>query len=125
MKCFDWSWNILVFIVMLNGVKPSPRNVEKILNCEINTVHDARRFLGLANFYRKFILCYALITQPLNLLLKKERGGAKVKLTEQQVQSVLKTKKALTSYPVLRHPDFTARFHLFTDASDQLVMVSS
>lgn len=40
---------------------------------EPRTVHDVRVFLGLANYYRRFVEHYSKIVAPLIDLLKKER----------------------------------------------------
>jgi hypothetical protein len=40
---------------------------------EPRTVHDVRVFLGLANYYRRFVEGYSNIIAPLTNLLKKER----------------------------------------------------
>jgi hypothetical protein len=37
-------------------------------------VHDVRVFLGLANYYHKFIEGYSKIVAPLTDLLKKEKA---------------------------------------------------
>lgn len=54
------------------------------------------------------------MTQPLNNLLKKE---VKWNWSQECEESFIKIKEALTKHPVLRQPDFTRQFTLFTDAS--------
>ena len=45
-----------------------------VLNWPIpKTVRDIRKFLGLANYYRRFVKDFAKLTQPLNNLMKKEK----------------------------------------------------
>jgi len=34
-------------------------------------VKDVRKFLGLANYYRKFIKNFAQVARPMNTLMKK------------------------------------------------------
>jgi len=35
------------------------------------TVKDVRKFLGLANYYRRFINDFAQVARPLNMLMRK------------------------------------------------------
>ena len=35
-------------------------------------VRDIRKFLGLANYYRRFVKNFAAIAKPLNMLTQKE-----------------------------------------------------
>ena len=65
-------------------------------------VIELRSFLGLTNYYRRFIRGYSKISCPLTNLLKKERKcewDAKCQVAFQ------KFKDAITSEPVLRLPD--------------------
>ena len=44
-----------------------------ILNCEpLKTVKKVQRFLGFANFYRKFIKPFSKLVMPLTDLMKKK-----------------------------------------------------
>jgi len=36
------------------------------------TVKDVRKFLGLANYYRRFIKDFARVARPLNMLTRKD-----------------------------------------------------
>ena len=82
---------------------PSPTNVKQL-----------RSFLGLANFYRRFVPGYAQIATPLNKLLKKD---ARYEWKEACEEAFQKLKKALTSAPLLGHPNLAKEFILRTDAS--------
>ncbi len=54
-KCqwFQIELKFVGYLVGRNGIKPDPRNVEKIKNAEIpkNTM-ELRRFLGIAQYYK-------------------------------------------------------------------------
>jgi len=48
-------------------------------------VREVRKFLGLANYYRKFIRDFAKIERPMNILTRKNvkiavEGGAKTSI---------------------------------------------
>jgi hypothetical protein len=84
--------------------------------------HQLRAFLGLANYFRRFIQGYSTLTVPLNDLLRKDRSVSKEWGAAQQ-EAFLGIKHALTHAPVLRIPDLpaalagTAPLQLVTDAS--------
>ena len=63
-----------------------------------------RGFLGMAEFYRKFISDFAGITRPLNDLLKKGINIAK-SWNQEHSDAVAKFKNAMITYPALRQYD--------------------
>ncbi len=78
-----------------------------------------RGFLGLCNYYRKFVKSFCHITRPLNQLLGNE---AAFNWDEECETAFQKLKKAMTSEPILlTFPDFDKEFILSTDASDTAV----
>ena len=79
-------------------------------------VTELRSFLGLANYYRRFILGYSKIVNALTDLLKKER---KWEWDAECQAAFQKLKDAITSEPVLRLPDMELSFEVHTDASDR------
>ena len=79
------------------------------------SIKELQSFLGLANYYRRFISSYSLLTLPLTTLLKKDRQW----LWETQQDEAFKLlKKAFTSMPVLQFPDPDLQFIIECDASD-------
>ena len=77
-------------------------------------VHELRSYLGLANYYRRFVKDYANIHAPLTDLLKKTSAFDWTSAAEQAFQA---SKAALSSAPVLATPDFDLPFTVVTDAS--------
>ena len=73
-----------------------------------------RQFLGLCNGSRKFIKDYAKISLPLNKLTKKDVQWS---WTEECESAFKMLKEKITSSPVLRIPDLSKPFKLYTDAS--------
>ena len=62
----------LGFIVGQDGVKPDPKKVEAVTAWPTpTTVQEIQQFLGLTNFFRKFILGYAKLAAPLIELTKR------------------------------------------------------
>ena len=89
----------------LNAVKlyPQPKNLR-----------DTRGWLGLCNYYRRWIKDLSKIAAPLYNLLKKD---TKFHFNQECISAFNKMKKAMLSSPVLAHPDFTRPMILTTDAS--------
>lgn len=72
-------------------------------------------FLGLANYYRKFIKGYSAIVAPLTDLLKKNRTW----FWDGKCQAAFeKLKEAVIQEPVLVLPDHTKPYEVQTDTSD-------
>lgn len=66
-------------IISKDGIKVNPSKIEAVKSFPIpQNQHDVRSFLGLANYYRKFVKGYSKVALPLNILLTK---NAPFKLT--------------------------------------------
>lgn len=78
-------------------------------------VTELRSFLGLANYYRRFILGYSTIAAPLTDLLKKDHSWEWTELCKRAFEGL---KSAITEEPVLALPDFSEVFEVHTDAFD-------
>lgn len=101
--------------IFAEGVSTDPRKIESIIKWPTPTVQkQLRSFLGLANYYRWFILSYNIIARPLKNLLTKEAFLWSTAATT--VFQALKT--ALSTAPVLALPDFSKTFTVETDASN-------
>jgi hypothetical protein len=103
-------------IIGQGEVKMDPVKVEEIADWPTpTTVKKVHSFLGFCNFYRAFIPHFSHMARPLNDLTKKLRQWS---WDEQEEKAFQALKKACTTYPVLRTPDWTKQFVLETDASD-------
>ena len=76
-KC-EWAKPEVTFLghrVSAEGVKPDPRNTEKVDQFPTpKTVKNVQEFLGLTSYYRRFVKDFATIAGPLHSLLKKIRN---------------------------------------------------
>ncbi|CAC5402690.1 unnamed protein product [Mytilus coruscus] len=97
------------------GVKVDQSKVEAVKSFPVpKTETQVRSFLGLCNYYRKFIKNFAYIAKPLTNFTKKE---VPFEWSEKCQKSFDKLKDALCSPPVLAYPDLSKPFILTTDAS--------
>jgi hypothetical protein len=96
-------------------VSVDPSKVEAVLNWERpNNVSEVRSFLGLAGYYRRFILGFSEIALPLTRLTRK--GTPFVWDADCEV-SFRTLKEKLTSAPVLVIPDPNRKYVVYCDAS--------
>jgi len=103
--------------VSAEGIRADPAKVEAVTQYPRPTdQHQLRSFLGMTNFFRRYIHRYAAIVQPLNNLLRKDRA---YEWQQPQEEAFNKVKQALASAPVLKLPDWQSDtpFELITDAS--------
>ena len=60
-------------IIGPNGIEMEREKVEGVLNWpEPKNVKDVRKFLGLTNYYRRFIKDFARVARPMNMLTRKD-----------------------------------------------------
>ncbi|KAH9753791.1 Endonuclease [Citrus sinensis] len=90
--------------------------VKAILDWEPpSKVPELRSFLGLVNYYRRFIKGYSTKAAPLTDMLKK---NIMWHWSEECQRAFEELKKAISEEPVLALPDHTKPFEVQTDASN-------
>lgn len=106
----------LGFIVGEDGLRTDPAKVEAIRNFpQPKTVKQARRLLGMAGWYRRFIPNYSDIAAPIFNLLKK---GVKFEWSSEAQNAFEILKDRLSSSPVLVNADYKKHFYIRCDASN-------
>jgi len=104
-------------ILSENGIEVDPSKVSKVQEFPRPTsVHQLRQFLGLCNFYRRFVKDYAKIASPLTNLF---RNGVSFHWTDQCEAAFQALRNALAATPALAFPRLNDRFILHVDASRQ------
>ena len=106
-------------ILSSKGILPNPDKTKVIDNFPVpRTQKQVRSFLGIANYYRRFINGYSTIVSPLTKLLCKT---VIFEWTEDCQKAFHRVKKELTNPPILAYPDMNQKFIVSTDASTSAV----
>ena len=76
-KKYKWKVRKVEFlgvVIGLRGVEMQKEKVEGVLNWPVpRNVKQVQKFLGLANYYRRFIKDFAKIAALLHILVRKEQ----------------------------------------------------
>jgi hypothetical protein len=108
--------SFLGYTISEAGISMDSAKVDAVTSWPVpSSVLDIQVFLGLANFYRRFIKNFSQIIAPITRLLKKDVQFHWDRAADKAFQAL---KKAFTSAPVLRHFDFNRPAIVETDASD-------
>lgn len=109
------SVNYLGFIIDENGLHPDQKKLEAISKAPVpNDTTQLRSFLGLLNYYGKFIPRLSIILHPLHELLKK---GVNWNWSSECNRAFNEAKQALVSDRVLAHYEEGRPLVLSVDSS--------
>ncbi|KAJ9524896.1 hypothetical protein QJQ45_002965 [Haematococcus lacustris] len=107
-------------IVSASGIACDPAKVVAVQSWPIpKTVHEVRSFLGLANYYRRFVKDFSTIAAPLTTLTRADGHDKQGVVAWGQAQQLAfdALKQALVSAPILIAPDPLQPYTLRCDAS--------
>ena len=116
-KCyfFQPSVEFLGHVIDAEGVHTSTKKVKAITDARApKNVTELRAFLGLVNYYSKFVPNLASLLHPLYSLLQSE---VQWKWSKECQQAFQEAKEKLISAPVLTHYDVNLPIHMAADAS--------
>lgn len=116
--------NFLGHKLTADGTMPLPKRVDAINDFKCpETVSDLKRFLGMINFHRRFIINAARIQAPLHELTKdsKKKDKTVILWNEALLQSFECCKKSLVDATLLAHPKSSVEIRLMVDASGTAV----
>eukprot|EP00921_Rhytidocystis_pertsovi_P006913 GHVQ01011667.1.p1 GENE.GHVQ01011667.1~~GHVQ01011667.1.p1 ORF type:complete len:351 (+),score=27.83 GHVQ01011667.1:357-1409(+) len=109
------SMEYLGYVVSHDDFRPDPEKVREMRDWPpLNSVHDVRKFVGLASYYRPLIHRFSAKAQGLTRLLKQCN---EFKWDAEAESSFQTLKQALSTEPVLALPDFTREFIVTTDGA--------
>jgi cleavage and polyadenylation specificity factor subunit 1 len=120
-KCV-WAQPAVEFLghnISVKGLSPLTHRVEAVSNFpQPHTVKQLQAFLGLFNFYRRFVPAAAAIVKPLTDALRGNPAGAKpVSWTAEMRAALAATKATLATATLLDHPAAAAELAVVRDAS--------
>ncbi|GFX72666.1 retrovirus-related Pol polyprotein from transposon opus [Trichonephila clavipes] len=108
-----------------DGIKPLPDKVQAVLDYkQPETVGSLRKFLGLLNFYRRFLPKAAEQQYLLSEFLKGSKGKKDSKplnWSSEAITAFQRCKQALADAALLAHPSPSAPLALHVDASDYAI----
>lgn len=102
-------------VIENHEVSPSPAKVEALKKFKLPAnLKELESFIGLANYFRKFVPNFSIIAKPLTDLRKK---GQKFEIKDEQIASFDAIKDALCKKPTLRIFNQRLETEVHTDAS--------
>jgi len=117
-KC---AWKVrkigfLGVVIRPSGIEMEKEKVDRVLSWpEPRNMKDVRKFLGLTNYYRRFIKDFAQVARLMNVLTKKNK---KWRWGREKHAAFDELKKAFTTRPVLAAPDLDKEFRVEADTSN-------
>ena len=117
-KCtmFQKRVNFLGYVVSEDGVETDGEKIKRVSEWSTpRCVREVRSFVGLCNYYRRFVPDFGEICRPLHELTEK---NVKFRWTADCQRAFDTLKHLLTSAPVLAYPKDEGQYILDTDASE-------
>ena len=103
-------------VIGLEGIKMEEEKVKGVLEwLTLKCVKDMQKFLGLANYYQRFIEGFVTVARPLHNMVKKDK---KWEWMERQEKAFKKLKEQFIKKPVLAAPDIDKQIRMEVDTSD-------
>ncbi|GFV00834.1 hypothetical protein TNCV_1386491 [Trichonephila clavipes] len=112
-------------LITPDGIKPLPDKIQAVLDYkQPETVGSLRKFLGLLNFYRRFLPKAAEQQYLLSEFLKGSKGKKDSKplnWSSETITAFQRCKQALADAALLAHPSPSAPLALHVEASDYAI----
>ena len=113
------SLDLLGHHVSSDGIRPLESKVTFVRHFpQPTTARQLREFLGLINFYHRFIPQCAHVLQPLNTMLASTRSSQQLVWTTETTAAYIRAKETLADATLLNHPKPSAPTCIVTDASE-------
>ena len=120
-KC-KWKVREVEFLGVViepEGIKMEKEKVKGVLEWPMpKCIKDMQKYLGLANYYCRFMEGFATVARPLHDLVKKNK---KWEWTEREEKAFKELKERFTKEPVLAAPDIDKKMRMEVNTSDYAV----
>ena len=116
-KCAFFKQHIqyLGHLISKVGFEPLPEKLESIRRMPApKSSKEVKQFLGLIGYYRKFVPHFSDMSRPLTHLTRHE---VKFECTEKCEKSFNRLRELLMEYTILRYPDPSKPYTMYTDVS--------
>ncbi len=111
------SISFLGYVISHEGVAMDESKVNAVLKWSLpSTIKELQRFLGFANFYRRFIRGFSSVAAPLTSMTMK--GSSRLHWSSTAREAFQELKQRFTTAPILHHPDPSLPFIVEVDASN-------
>lgn len=108
--------NFLGHVISEKGILPNPDNIKKVAEWPLpRSVKEVRSFLGLGNYYRRFVKNYSKLAKPLTELTKRNLIFS---WTPRCQEAFDQLKNELTGPEVMAYPSDDGEYILDCDACD-------
>ena len=116
-KLFQLRTKFLGHIVSRKGIEPDPEKVRAVVDWPTpRNLTEARGFVALASYYRRFVDSFAEIAHHYHLLIQKNKPFV---WRDAQQEAFERLKHCLVTTPVLSLHRDECRYVLHSDASDE------
>ncbi|UYV73057.1 hypothetical protein LAZ67_10001691, partial [Cordylochernes scorpioides] len=116
------SLEFLGHIIDNKGIKPLPEKIRIVKDFpQPNSTRQLQRFIGLVNYYHRFIKNSSHILAPLYSLLKTKSPNASLNWTLDTLEAFQNIKNALAENTLLNYPQPNSILSVLVDASNVAV----
>jgi hypothetical protein len=101
-----------------DGVRPRQDKAKAMQSAQpLRSVKELRSFCGLANYFRSYIVQFAILTAPLFRLTRQDSDWKGGDMPPEAASAFLRLRDEISSRPVMAYPNATGQYHLFVDAA--------
>jgi hypothetical protein len=101
-----------------DGVRPGQDKAKAMKSAQPpRSVKELISFCGLANYFRSYIVQFAIKAAPLFRLARQDSDWKGGELPPEASRAFLRLRDEIASRPVMAYPNATGQYHLFVDAA--------
>jgi hypothetical protein len=101
-----------------DGVRPGQDKAKAMQSAQPpRSVKERRSFCGLANYFRLYIVQFAIKAVPLFKLTRQDLDWKGGEMPPEASSAFLRLRDEISSRPVMAYPNATGQYHLFVDAA--------